>query len=63
MEQQIPNHLIHLFDAISHLVCDSKLEAFTTDLIAADKVCQTMGGALISRQVVATISLPYLKDN
>ena len=56
----LPNHLLRNVNAMKHLIQEDKLQAFVDDLINADNVASSLGGALISRQVIATIALPYL---
>ena len=57
----LPNHLIHHFDAIQHLIREDKIKAFALDLIQANDIAEALGGRLVSRQIIATIALPYLK--
>ncbi len=57
----LPNHLIRYFDAMKHLINEDKIEEFANDLINANNVAETLGGQLVSRQILATIALPYLK--
>ena len=56
----LPNHLIRYFDAMKHLIQEDKLQAFADDLIDTNNVASLLGGALVSRQIIATIALPYL---
>ena len=58
----LPNHLIRYFDAMQHLVKEDKIEEFAGDLINANNVAEALGGQLVSRQILAVIALPYLKQ-
>ena len=62
MKRTLPNHLIGRFDQIQHLIVKEKLSNFAKDLIHADLIVQAQGGLLQSRQIIATIALPYLNQ-
>jgi len=59
---ELPSYLVHRFNQVLNLIKEEKLEDFKSDLIRADRVAATMGGGIISRQIIAIIALPYLKD-
>jgi len=59
---ELPSYLVHRFNKIQSLIKEEKLEDFKADLIRANKVAAAMGGGIVSRQIIATIALPYLKD-
>ena len=59
---ELPSYLIHRFNQVQNLIKEEKLEDFKSDLIRADRVATAMGGGIVSRQIIATIALPYLKD-
>ncbi len=57
----LPNHLIYYFDEMQHLIKEDKIEEFANSLINANNVAEVLGGRLASRQIIASIALPYLK--
>jgi len=59
----LPIYLVEYFDRLQPMIQEDKLEQFAKDIIQANKVCNSLGGRLTSRQILATIALPYLNND